>query len=217
MLKKLRDLLQEFSAYLSFWPLFGGTAVMSAVTGLAAWATKQLEEWAPLSYLVAAVAGAIVFVAIFGAAVVIRNAMIMGSIRRRFYEGGERIDPMKRQFDRQRVKIADLAPPMGGPIKEKTFEECEILGPANIVLLGTGSSMLAGNTFSKTDAISTADGAQPNTAVIFLNCRFINCHFFEVAIFLHEGVYDAANTAISGLNWITPPPSTLFSPTQPQP
>jgi len=206
MFRKLRNAAKELSAYLSFWPFIGGTVFVSGISGLAAWATTIVQPYAPLSWIAAALVGGVWFVAIALGVVVIRNSIIAGSIRRRFYEQPDRTNPLKRNFEKERVSITDLAPPMGGAITDKTFDHCELIGPANIILTGSGGAVLAGNYFTKTDAVSTAAGANPQTAVVFHNCRFVGCHFFHVTLLMHEHIYAAVNKTIGGLNWITPVP-----------
>jgi len=59
--------------------------------------------------------------------------MIETSIRRMFYQSKDRIDPMQSVFERKRILITDLLPPIGRSIVGKSFTDCEIVGPANVV------------------------------------------------------------------------------------
>jgi hypothetical protein len=206
MLKRTRALIQEASAYITFWPFVGGTALVSALSGYLAHISAWLHPYAPISWLAAAMLGAGIFVSLAAGVVGIRNAAIDGSIRRRFYEGANRVDPLKRHFTRERVNILDLVPPMGGAIEDRTFEDCELIGPANLFITANGQGMLVRNTFVKTDGVSIRDGAIPQTATVMLNCRFLRCTFFNVVLLFHEDIHYLVNQQIEGLNWITVDP-----------
>ncbi|WP_312780448.1 hypothetical protein [Brevundimonas sp.] len=186
--------------------LFAGWALSF---GLPAWAVKASNlfgQYQPASSVLAGFLGALAFGIIARLLAAARESLVSASVRDRFYRDGDRINPLDRLFERQRIAIADIAPPMGSPIIDKTFDTCELIGPANIILAATGAGLMHGNTFTRCDAVSTADGADPQTATAFFNCRFINCHFFNVTLFIHEDVYATANQSIGGLNWITPEP-----------
>jgi len=40
-----------------------------------------------------------------------------------------RINPLAPRFVTERIRMVDLSPPIGGIIENKTFEDCEIIGP----------------------------------------------------------------------------------------
>lgn len=197
-----------------FWQSLGSITLVIGYLlsfGVPAWALQASSlfgRYQPVSSVAAGLAGTLLFAIIARLLAATREGLVAASVRDRFYRDGDRVNPLDRLFERKRLSIADLAPPMGGPIRDKTFDNCELIGPANIILAATGGGVLHGNSFSKCDAVATADGAQPETATGFLNCRFVNCHFFNVTLFIHEGVYSTANASIGGLNWITPEPKT---------
>ncbi len=159
----------------------------------AAHATKILKPYEPISWVIAATIGAIVFCFILLLAMYARNIAVNATLRRRFYESGERINPIQSVFQSQRIHISDLAPPVGFRISDKTFLDCEIIGPANIILSGSGS--LSDSGFTQSDMIILN-----NTNVLcfnateFYNCSFLRCKFFlttmlvpEVAVSKFEG------------------------------
>jgi hypothetical protein len=200
-----------------FWQSAGSITLVAGWLlsfGLPAWglrAANLFGHYQPVSSILAGFVGALTFGIVARLVGGARLAWVTANVRDRFYRDGDRINPLDRLFERKRISIADLAPPMGGPIRDKTFDGCELIGPANIVMAATGAGVLHGNNFTKCDAVSTADGAQPQTAIAFLDCRFVNCQFFDVTLFIHEGAHTAANQAIGGLNWITPAPGGVVA------
>ena len=86
------------------WPLVG-TSLVSAITAWAAAATELLHPYAPLSWVAAGLVGGLIFVVLVWVGVAIRNAMISGNVRRRFYETGSRINPLEKIFENRRINI----------------------------------------------------------------------------------------------------------------
>lgn len=187
--------------------LFAGWIISFSLPAWAIQASKLFSQYQPASSVAAGFAGALTFGLVVRFLAAAKEAWVSAGVKDRFYRDGDRINPLARHFEQKRINIADLVPPMGGAIRDKTFDGCELIGPANIVLAATGAGVLHGNTFTKCDAVSTAEGAQPQTAVGFFNCRFVNCHFFDVTLFIHEGIYHHVNQAIGNLNWVTPEPT----------
>lgn len=194
------------------WNSVGTLALIAAWMAsfaLPAWAVHasvMFTRYQPFSWVLAGFTGAVVFAGIVSLVAGARARWSDTNIRSRFYRDADRINPLERVFERRRIQVRDLVPPFINSVQEKTFDHCDIVGPANIILLANGGATLHGNTFFKTDAVSTSASAKPQTAIEFFNCRFINCNFYDVTLFMLEDVYDAANSTINGLNWITSPP-----------
>jgi hypothetical protein len=110
------------------WPLVGAS-VVSLITGWAAAATDLLKPYAPLSWVVAALIGASTFCLISFLIIRCRTIFIDGSIRRRFYEPGDKINPLDKTFEKRRIYISDIIPPVGFKVAGKTFIDCELIGP----------------------------------------------------------------------------------------
>lgn len=203
MLQRVRGTLQEISAYLGFWPFIGGSALMAVLSGWAAHATALLTPYAPLSWIVAGLGGALAFVVVAWIAVAIRNGIISGTIRRRFYEQTDRINPLDTQFHNQRIKLADLMPPTGSEIEGKSFVGCEIIGPSNIAIRG---SHLTGCNFAIADAVLVKEGANVKNALAFRDCHFSKCKFYWVTLLVPEKQGEEFERGIPGLIWLNPSP-----------
>lgn len=202
MLKGTRQFLQEISAYLSFWPLIVAALAAVGVGGVIGAFTDALRPWAPASWMACALVALVAFLALVRLSASVYRSYVDSNIRKKFYADTAKFDPMKTRFDRERFRVIDLIHPFSNVIEDRQFENCEIIGPANIVLIATGKGMLNGNNFANCDAVSHMGDAKLNTAIIFKDCRFLNCQFYNVLLMMQEDVYDAANTAITGLNWI---------------
>lgn len=91
---------------------------------------------------------------------------------------------LKDSFERERVKIVDFYSPFFVINDNKRFDNCEILGPGSILLLG--SSSLNGCIFKMCDFIVVKETDKVNTAAHFNDATFTECKFFNVSIYLTE-------------------------------
>ncbi|AYJ85560.1 hypothetical protein D3Y57_05665 [Sphingomonas paeninsulae] len=112
-------------------------------------------------------------------------------------------------FQAQRIAIADLCNPMEQVVRHKKFIDCEILGPANILIINQGTGKLVANSFSKFDAVIIANDAVPSSAIAFLDCDFERCTFYNVVLLFQESASENANNLINGMHWITPVPASF--------
>jgi hypothetical protein len=118
--------------------------------------------------------------------------------------GTSHLNPLDTLFTTKRVRIADLSPPIGAIIEGKTFVDCDIMGPANVMFDGCH---FHGNTGDVVDAIIIKPGMIPRNGFGFRNCIFRGCRFYLVTFMVPEPEYDSFKPpAHGGLNWITERP-----------
>lgn len=202
MFRTIRALLQEASAYVTFWPLVGGSALMGGLGAWAAHATTLLAPYAPFSWFASALVGALAFMAVLLAGAAFRNWIITGNVRRRFYESRpQAINPLDQTFERRRIAIHDITPPFGVVVEGKTFLDCELIGPANIAMSGC---TVQGCQYTIVDSVLVSDTAQLQNGLLFRNCTFLNCHFFRVSIFVPQRARAEFEQGTQGIVWINP-------------
>lgn len=113
MFKKIHALLQELSAYLGLLPAtVGGSALSGLLTAWAAHITAVLKPYAPLSWVLASLVGAMLFTMIVLGCAVGRDRFISGGIKRRLYEEKARVNPLQKVLEKQRIRIEDLLTPL---------------------------------------------------------------------------------------------------------
>jgi hypothetical protein len=194
------------------WDSLGNIAVLGAWMvsfALPAWAAKAagfMLQYQPFSWVAVGFAGMLTTALIYAVVGWGRNLWVTASIRNRFYRQTDRFNPMDTIFQRQRIAIADLANPMEQIIRNKKFIDCEMIGPANILMLlsAPGTGKLIGNTFNKFDAVVISNDAAPQSAMAFVDCDFERCSFYNVVLLIQERNADEANGAIDTMHWITP-------------
>lgn len=170
------------------------------------------REASPFDYGVAAIAGVLVFVVVRAAWMRAQLWSDDAKLRRRLTEGKSPFDPMERVHRDKRLFLSDLAPAGRKEVKSKTFINCEIIGPGNIVVdipakVGDPLPHLRNVNLTDVDCIQISGEVLPKNAVQFAGCDFIDCEFFSLSLlFVHR--------TNESLTWITPklPPVHLEPP-----
>jgi hypothetical protein len=181
----------------------------------ATWAANIFSQYAPLSWVVAGFCGVLAWVIIR----VIWNWAYQISVRAeydaKFIEHGGNFNPLDSTFERKRIFVNDFVLPSHPYIENKTFIDCDIIGPANLYFY-------VGNQMSPVkpppiDAVCLDPTKKFSNGFLFSNCIFRNCSFQRITLFVSQPTYeDWKNNPL--FNWISPPPPPpLPLPETPQP
>ena len=211
MPKWLANLIEFLAPYVHLFELLGGMSTFGAIAGWAAQSSPALVRYAPFSWVAAALAGTLIFFVIARLAVAIRTALLNADIRRRFYDAPNRLNPVQEVFRGERINISDLVPPYEPVIRGKTFIDCELIGPASILLNATkpGSGGFNGVMFLEAAGIVVQDGIGIPNCTVFEDCQFLRGKIVRVLIFVPRLGYDHVHGSFPQLPWITLPPPTV--------
>lgn len=190
----------------SLWSLIKGSGVITSFA-LPAWAVNAshtFAEYAPLSWVVAGFLG--LFVTALSCAIYASAADKLTRVQynRKMLSRGNFVDPMEKAYQDIRIYLNDFCLPSFPLIENKTFINCEIIGPSNVV-------MEYGNNISEprypiSDAVKMKPDHKFFNAVIVRNCTFRQCSFQRVTFLVPHLEYETAKHW-SGFNWITHDPS----------
>lgn len=108
------------------WLLTIGSGAMSA---WAAYATATLAAYSPLSWIAAGLLGALVFVWVLAGGAWLRANLYRASMMQRTLKRADIINPLDDNFNKVRIRTSELLPPGQKIIRNKTFRDCEIVGP----------------------------------------------------------------------------------------
>lgn len=185
-----------------FWGVPAGLASF-AVPAWAVSATKALDGYAPGSWVLGGFAG--LFVASvsyhFLAKAFARRVRTRYDLRM-LAQGGA-IDPLEKTFERKRIYLNEFCLPSHPYVENKTFIDCEIIGPACILFV-SGNQISEGK-YPIVDAVYLKEGATPYSAYLFNNCIFRGCNFSRVTYLVAHG--ETKMFKDFGLvRWLTPSP-----------
>jgi hypothetical protein len=177
--------------------------------GWATWVAGVLQQYAPASWMFAAILGGLcgaLIMALLAYAIEKWQAIRF----RNMAFNASRINPLDALFESQRLRIHDLSPPYGAIIENKNFIDCDILGPANVVFENCHFSSNQGEIV---DALIIKPGMQPKNGFGFRNCMFRGCRFYYVTFMIPEPEYGSfCSPNHYGLNWITEIPDQPLLP-----
>ena len=200
-----QKIIDRLASHATLWPwLFGGSA-MSAIAGWATYATELFSPYAPFSWVAAAFLGGIIFAVIYAAWARSKLWIVDSKVKQDFYKSSDRINPLDSIFRERRINISDLVSPIEPHIRGKTFIDCELIGPANIMLGATapGKGSMNGVVFYACDACKVKENIIIANGIMFEDCVFIRGRIFRVTLFIPESGYDLTRKAMPGLSWIT--------------
>jgi hypothetical protein len=174
-------------------------------TGLLGW-LAAITEWAlrlgPIGIGAIAVFGGLVVNLLLAAAQRLRasareKALIVEFARERA-KGGDAINPLDNEFHRKRVKIEALAHPLRRTVSKKRFTDCQLVGPANILIQGGGT--YTNMQFSNCDFIVPKDNVALYNIIVFDDVTVIGGEFMNTTIYVTR---DVAQTFFRNTAFIT--------------
>lgn len=173
-----------------------------AVVAWAAWITGPLQQYAPASWVVAGLLSAFLTAVVILMVVIGREKLQ----RIRFHNSvfsASQINPLDVIFNGRRIRVVDLAPPIGPFIDGRTFIDCEIIGPANVMFDQCHFQNCGGEIV---DGIVIKSSFQPRNGFGFRGCTFTRCRFYLMTFMVPEPDFQFFLRNHSGLNWITERP-----------
>lgn len=195
-------LFRNADAILAFAKVALPSSFTGALVGWATWFAGLFQQYAPASWIFAGVIGALIGAVVAFLAILTRERMQLLRFRSYVFSAGQ-INPLDRLFTSKRLKLVDLSPPVGPFIDNKTFIDCEIIGPGNAMFQDCHFQQNAGEVV---DAIIIKPGLFPRNGFGFRNCTFTRCRFYLITFMVPEPDFEAFYKHHSGLNWITERP-----------
>jgi hypothetical protein len=185
-----------------FWALVGGSVI--------AWyarASGWMAQFDTFGLIVAAVGGALLIYLIvsFGRHLNARSRQIATQVElEKIRASSSTINPLDDVFSRVRISTESLRPPYGNIIFEKTFRNCDLVGPCNAAFF---KCHFDGNKGDECDAVvikPLSANPQIQNGLLFLNCTFHQCRFYFITFFVPSDMLEWFNLYNwSGMNWLT--------------
>ena len=194
--------------FVNLWTVFSGAgvAVVGGVTAYAAWATDLFSAYAPFSWVAAGIIGASLTALIFLIVQLGVRLRMKSRYDARILASGSMVNPLDRTFQNRRIYINDFVLPSFTVVKDKTFIDCEIVGPANLYWWQGNNAL--GSVGPRMDAVFLDPQAEFDNGITLENCMFRGCSFQRITLFVGEGDYPAVRDH-GILNWISPHPKSI--------
>ncbi|WP_157078320.1 hypothetical protein [Sphingobium abikonense] len=183
MLKKTSQVLAIASSVKNLWPIVisfvGGTFTGWVGSWSEALKPYGLVAWVGIGLLAAFLISVIIFA---GALAWETIASAKATIK--WSKDAEDINPLSEYFENRRIKLLDIAHPVSNLIRNKRFYSCELVGPANLILLLDNT--IVRNNFHNCDFVllNTHKNIPAYAATGLQNCDIRSCEIFKCTIYV---------------------------------
>tara|TARA_R110000751_G_scaffold31305_1_gene79849 strand:+ start:184 stop:882 length:699 start_codon:yes stop_codon:yes gene_type:complete len=187
----------------SLYLLLKGAGIVGsfALPAWAASAVEQFQQYAPLSWIAAGFVGMLIAAMVYGVYAWASARMVKARYDAKMLAKGSFVDPMAKTYEDVRIYLNEFCLPSHPVIQKKTFINCQIIGPANIILEFGNNVQEAEYPIS--DAVRLKETPNIFNAVFVRNCIFRQCSFQRITFLVPPGEYENAKDW-QGFNWITP-------------
>lgn len=157
-----------------------------SISGLSGWFASAMEifkQYAPLSWIAVGLFFGGCFVLVYYILQLALRYKTERDLMQNYKERNTSVNPLDDNFNKLRIKIADLAHPLTKKIENKKFINCQLIGPANIVMMGRGN--LDSVAFLACDVIvikeqSNIHNVIPLENVVIIGGEISNCTIYIV-------------------------------------
>jgi len=104
---------------------------------------------------------------------------------------------LEKEFVRQTIKASEMIHPVGQPIRDKAFIECEFHGPGLIVLSGCGFDGFEGTNVEFIRLHAPSGPAIPSKAYL-ANCHLRRCRYYNLVVAMTSESVDQLKAAMGG-------------------
>lgn len=185
------------------WSLLVQMVTAVSSFALPAWAVKTTTifiEYSPFSWVAAGFGGLIASAIVYALYGYARSKIVKAKYDNNLYQRTGFVDPMAKTFENKRIFIADFVLPSDPFITDKTFINCEIIGPANLFL--RGHYQVNEQQLPICDAVALNGDRRFFNGVTVENCTFRKCSFKRITLMMLPHEYQQYRN-LEWLNWVS--------------
>lgn len=172
---------------LTFYQALAPAGVVGIVTAYLGSTISWIASFGAFGWWVAGLCGFFATSASLAALGIAKEKRAAAKARERWAEQVDGTNPLDTDFTRKRLKISDIASPIDKRIANKRFTDCELMGPANIVLMNGGSLM--GAAVHNCDICVVRDQTPIHNVIVFDACNILGGSIFGCTIFISDKMY----------------------------
>ena len=192
--------LSRTSAAYSFWPLIP-SGLIAILTAYISTSINSISQFGLFGWWSAGLIAFFLASVSFMALGLGREKMALARATANWPITTGYVNPLRTHFSAERLVIRDLAHPVTNKIVAKTFTDCELFGPANIVLTGGGSAN--GVAFLNCEFLVVKDKVFTSNVLILENCHLIGGSLWNAVVFMSQEFFDKMRVDMPNLQTLT--------------
>lgn len=208
MWEKIQKLVDRIESRVALWQLVRGTGVVTVgvFSGWFAAGVDWIASFGVYGWFTAALLGALLAAAIVALIGYARNKFAEARLlnKRSDDKALDAVNPLDGEFHRKRISLQSLVHPVSGKIANKQFTDCELIGPANIVMWSHCN--FSGTGFINCDFILTKDDAEVRNVIPLENVTIRGGEIMKATIFVHPSTYPLLQN-VSGITFVNHTPN----------
>lgn len=183
--RKFAAFLDLFERAAHWWPVV--VAVGSGgVVGWAAHATKWLNDYGPISWVIAALLGSMFVLGCYWLIATIRVKAALASYTTK-RSNAYSVNVLASVHDHERMNLTQFSHPYLRPTENVRFADCELMGPALVFLNGC---TLKECRMEQCEVVILGQDVGSIGMTQFNFCSFLRCSFYRVTWLMHRKAYD---------------------------
>jgi len=189
MREKIDRFLDRFESRISLWAIIGGPALVTAATAYLASLSGWINQFGAFAWVIAGLLAGLLVLLIVLTFFEIRSMHLRSSAIKQWQANSDFINPLNKTFNGKRINFSDLSDPITREIKGKTFTDCELNGPAVVVI--DGDCCFDNVQFANCDVIVLRKGPLSIYTGIFIrNTKFISSRIASSTILIGASSID---------------------------
>ena len=169
------------SAY-TLWPLVPA-GIVSGLFAYLSTGVDWISQWGAFGWAGAGLVAFFVFASGIALTGLAREKWVLAGIERQRAKAPDAINPVDKAFIGKRIRLTDLVRPSTNYIRNKTFTDCQLVGP---MLVSLGNSSMVGSGFINCNWVVVRHDATIWGAIEFQDVVVRGGDISDVTILVHE-------------------------------
>lgn len=178
------------------------------MTALTAKITDTFSSYAPFSWLIAGLAGALICSVIAFLSTKSLFWFAQAKWARMWSRPSDNVNPLDDSFVRRRILINDFVSPAHWIIESKNFDRCELIGPTLVLL---NNVHLHSPQMFDCNFVACKDNYPAHNIVVLKDVNLINCRLYRLTFLVPETA--VATFSAFRVPWLSREPSEFNQPT----
>lgn len=120
----------------TFWQILVPASVVAVVSGWLSSTIEVISQYGAFGWWTVGLAAFGFTTSALYLAALTREKWIYAGIARERAKAGDAINPLEKEFHRHRIRLSDMVRPSTNYIRDKSFTDCQLIGPMTVNLDG---------------------------------------------------------------------------------